>query len=1264
MVPFLSLYLLLAGGAVAPASTPQPAVRDSQVTVQTFRVTDDGKTEVERHSVDSKATTIQYVESGGKAVRLTSLPVKRILIELSAPPVLDQKTPGSVAEAAAQRRQLRLDLAALDTRLEPSIPSRVTREYQTLFSGVAATVDAKSIDDIRLLPNVVTVHDDVEMRAQLTESVPLIGATAVAATYGVTGAGVKVAVIDSGIDYTHPDLGGCFGAGCRVAGGYDYVNDDADPRDDDGHGTHVAGIIAANGTLKGVAPDATLLAYKVLDSHGFGYSSDTIAALEQAVLGGAKVANLSLGGSGYPGDPTSQAVNNATAAGMLSVVAAGNRGPVYRSIESPGVAATALTVGATDKSWQMAYSSSRGYVVDGEAYVMKPEIVAPGVDIRSTVPTTGSHGDASRYATMSGTSMAAPHVAGSAALLLQWRAAQYPEDLKQRLVGSARSLQKDPFTEGAGRIDLVAAFGLGNLASATHVSFGVVDAPSGVVVREKALSIRNASGSSETLSLAATTPLPAGTTLEIIPSSAALAAGASVEVTLRLTVDTAVTPSPAEPLVWSTALAITGGGSTTNVPVYFFKAAVLSLSFDVNPWFVTLVDSSEHTRTFSQFGTSVSVLVVPGMWDVFTHYSTPVTVVVREQQNVSGHLSLSIARTDATHALKVRAVDDTNAPVDPSGFGHTLLLAAPGFADFLDTVDELHVSDVSSRILVGLIGGGPDAAKTRFFASSWYGQGLSSDVILPAAGVPFRKLAQSATKPAGSPALSLAVATGFSVETRWGGVASLKDFTNAGEALNQTLYIQSSSLADLPLLPIVQSRVSDWDTSGEVHLIEGAYLHHRGGAEIAVDTFPWFDLHDPTRQPMVLLGAAVERWDLDSPPSALPLELWNSPSTIMAQYESNQPRWLSHTSSSIKRLSGSAPSFDLYRNGVLAGTYPVTTLRAGIASPAGPHEIRSSSGYAIAGAPGTSQVVASFDTTRSDRNPPLVARFRIEQNGVRTATPVRPSPFTPAVKFRATDDVTLTSVTLAWRQSGTATWTSLSLTKSGTDYSASLQQGGSIDLRVIATDAAGNSFQEEWTPAVITTTPPDPTPPTAPTSVLATRSGVASVSVSWAASSSQTGIAGYRIERLPGPQTFTTSGTGTTFVDTISNGLVTGGAYFYRVTAVDTNNLLSTPSAYDLATLVVLADDPAVPAVTRIRGVHVSELRRVIDAIRHAAGLPSAWTSYDPPAGPVRASDFTLLRDRLNDARTTVSLPPVQLTIAPGNRVNSSDLQSVRNGIK
>lgn len=1258
MIPILSLYLVLASGVSAPA--PHAAASDPQPPkiVQTIRTQSDGTTKVDSRSVDPKATTLQSVDPAGRRIEATWQPEKRVLIEIRERPAFDRVAPGSVAEALHQRQQLAQGLAEIDARLQPATPSKITRQYQTLFSGVAATVDSAVIDEIRELPNVVAVYDDVEVQANLTESVPLIGATAVATTYGVTGAGVKVAVIDTGIDYTHPDLGGCFGAACRVVGGYDYVNGDNDPRDDHGHGTHVAGIIAANGTLKGVAPGATLLAYKVLSADGYGYTSNIIAALEKAVLDGAKVANLSLGGQGDPDDPTSQAVDNATAAGMLSVIAAGNWGSSYRTINSPGVARTALTVGATDKSWQMAYFSSRGYVVDGDHFIMKPEVVAPGVDIRSTVPTTGALGDPTRYKLLSGTSMATPHVAGSAALLLQWNAAQTPAELKNRLVGSARSVDGDVFARGAGGIDLVAAFGTRVLASPTHVSFGLIDATSGIVVREQTLSVRNTAATADTLSLTGST-LPAGATLEIIPSSVTLQPGASVDVTLRLQVDTAIVPQPPEPLAWSTSIAITGAAQTVKVPAYFLQGSIVTLSFDEAPWLVYLVSESGEIRDFYQPGTSASALVKSGLWDVMTVYLPPVAIVVREQVSVQQSLALSIDRDEATREATVRAIDEAGQPLSESDFFRDVFIqVGDGFLLSIGSPYNYRLSELSSRFTVGLDGSGPDSSGFHFFISSWSGHGFPSDVILPS-GAPFRRLAQAAKQPAASPPTTLVFMTGFMVRTSWGGFGFLSGAIRPGE-LSRTLHFQTAVSPNLSMMPVEKTTQTVLDPASYARALDGVYLHHEGGVDVEASHYAFFDLLDPASEPDAVLGAAVERWDLDTSPNSLPLEFWSSSTNIFA-YGFATTNWVSHTLSTIELVSNAQPTFDLYRNGALVGTQPLSKLNQGIPSEEGAHEIRSTSAYDIGAVSGSSQAVISFDTSKIDPNPPALSRFRIEQYGIRTPAPYYPATTSPKVKFRITDNFGSATVKLEWRTSGTPTWTELALSNIGSDYDAVLLQNGSIDLRLTATDAAGNTFQEEWTPAMITTVAP---PPTSPASVTATRAGAATISVSWPAGSSPVGISGYRVERLPGNMTFTTSGTGTTFVDT--NGLVSGNAYLYRVSAVDTNATISTPTAYDLATLIELRDDPVVAGVTPIRGTHIVDLRRAIDAIRHAAGLGSAWTNYDPPTGIVRASVFTELRDRLNESRSTLQLPTVQFSnsVAPGAPVRANDLLKLRDGVK
>ena len=291
------------------------------------------------------------------------------------------------------------------------------------------------------------------------------------AQYGVTGLGVRVAIVDTGVAYTHPDLGGCLGAACKVIRGYDFVNDDSNPQDDHGHGTHVAGIVAANGVVRGIAPDARLLAYKVLNANGDGFSSTVIAGIDAAVdpdgnpatNDGAHVINLSLGGYGDPDDPMSQAVDNVTLHGVTVVVAAGNSGPDEQTIGSPGTARRAITVGASDKTDHPASFSSRGPVIWNGGAILKPDIVAPGVAICSTRWGSSWPGaeciDAAHVA-LSGTSMAAPHVAGVAALLLQRNPSWKPAEVKAALRVTALDLAQAPTTQGYGRVRALSAIQL------------------------------------------------------------------------------------------------------------------------------------------------------------------------------------------------------------------------------------------------------------------------------------------------------------------------------------------------------------------------------------------------------------------------------------------------------------------------------------------------------------------------------------------------------------------------------------------------------------------------------------------------------------------------------------------------------------------------------------------------------------------------------------------------------------------------------------
>ncbi|MET8271070.1 S8 family serine peptidase [Streptomyces sp. NPDC005096] len=299
---------------------------------------------------------------------------------------------------------------------------------------------------------VAKVWLDGKVKADLADSTAQIGAQKVWAE-GDTGKDVKVAVLDTGVDTEHPDLAR------QVDATASFIPEEPEITDFHGHGTHTASTIAGTGSAsdgkeRGVAPGARLEIGKVLNGRGSGQESWIIAGMEWAARDRqAKIVSMSLGGGGDATDPMSQAVDELSReTGALFVIAAGNGGP--QSIGSPGAADSALTVGAVDSSDHLANFSSTG--PRGGDAGLKPEITAPGVDILAA---RSQYGDGSGYyTTMSGTSMATPHVAGAAALL----AAAHPDwtgqQLKAALVSSAKATPSyTPYEAGSGRVDALAA---------------------------------------------------------------------------------------------------------------------------------------------------------------------------------------------------------------------------------------------------------------------------------------------------------------------------------------------------------------------------------------------------------------------------------------------------------------------------------------------------------------------------------------------------------------------------------------------------------------------------------------------------------------------------------------------------------------------------------------------------------------------------------------------------------------------------------------
>lgn len=333
-----------------------------------------------------------------------------------------------------------------------------------LINSIAVELPSAAL--LELIPEAEpeVVWPDLTVYPCLNVAAPAVGAV-YAHRHGITGAGVTVAVIDSGIA-PHPDL---TKPESRLIGWRDLVANRPEPYDDEGHGTHVAGIIAGNGfssggKYAGIAPEANLVGVKVLGENGVGPVSRVIAGLQWVVEKskelGIRVVNLSLGAAaekGYRTDPLSRAVAESWRRGLIVCAAAGNNGPKEGTITTPGISPYAITVGSIDDKRTVSRSddviadhSSRGPTVDELA---KPDLVAPGAGITSLKPDGG-------YVALSGTSMATPMVSGAVALILQKYPRFHPAQVKRLLLSTAEDRGYDRMVQGVGYLDIGRALDL------------------------------------------------------------------------------------------------------------------------------------------------------------------------------------------------------------------------------------------------------------------------------------------------------------------------------------------------------------------------------------------------------------------------------------------------------------------------------------------------------------------------------------------------------------------------------------------------------------------------------------------------------------------------------------------------------------------------------------------------------------------------------------------------------------------------------------
>ena len=303
----------------------------------------------------TQITELPLAEIFGE-IELSSSRPTSVIVELKAESIVEAKHKGKKQTKA----NLKSERGKVVNALKNAVKSAdVNREYDYVFSGFSVELPANELIKLLAIPGVKAVYPNVHYTADvisaeeisaeafspnMMDSAPFIGADE-AWENDITGEGVTVAVIDTGVDYTHPDLAHAFGN----YKGHDFVDNDSDPQEGAGqyHGTHVSGTVAANGAIKGVAPDASLLGYRVLGPDG-GTTEDVVAGIEMAVQDGADVMNLSLGNSlNNPDWATSIALDWAMAEGVVAVTSNGNAGPNNWTVGSPGTSRDAISVGAT-----------------------------------------------------------------------------------------------------------------------------------------------------------------------------------------------------------------------------------------------------------------------------------------------------------------------------------------------------------------------------------------------------------------------------------------------------------------------------------------------------------------------------------------------------------------------------------------------------------------------------------------------------------------------------------------------------------------------------------------------------------------------------------------------------------------------------------------------------------------------------------------------------------------------------------------------------
>ena len=931
--------------------------------------------------------------------------------------------------------------------------------WRIAISGAKITTREWMIKHLEQLPYIKFIEEEVEVKAFDDTTNELIKADSVWSELESTGDGVLIAIIDTGIDSSHTELDNG-----KVIGGYDFVNNDDDPYDDHYHGTHCAGIAAANGsTLQGVAPDADLMAVKVLNASGSGYSSWIINGIEYAVDpdedpmtdDGADIISMSLGGPGNPDDAMSEAVDNAVDNGVFTTISAGNSGSNNYTIGSPGCARKVITIGASDNNDNIASFSSRGPNL--LTYGIKPDITAPGVSVYSSMPNN-------QYSYKSGTSMSCPHVAGAAALLLELDPDLEPEEIKAAFIHSAEDISANLWEQGAGRLDVYNATFVESAFIPQSISFGVVDLTVDVWTKPDTVMLRNLGDEDKTYVLSVEGTLPDSLTFSIEPDTVDINAGdeTQIVITARCVNDDVPNPDGTIP-TYEAKLVAASDYDEIKSPIAVIKSPMIDFSFDASVYFLLVHNNDDIYNFIFNPGTEYQMLLPPDTYDVILEFQSD-EMVVREDLILEDVLEVNINRSDAENYIGF-------AMYNPDGYQ---LYFNRGVVQFIESESGygtysagghpslVEISDVSDNYLYEGVPFYYTYSQTRdYYMTPWaISEGINGNISISNDHEDYKQMNYSYDLDDGITQIFYKEY----ISQGWG-----YSFTNYSTDLTSQNRIESPFQRRIFVTPIPYDDFGLTYFAEEIHNTSGdanptsANLLYKGSYNKCTypDTLRTYCFDWENEQFMstesnldINVGHSAPAWIAGFDNLFFQIKLSGKPTYAYRYFTDQYGNVKMNTVTSYSVFDGSDVPVE---TGTLINRDNYSYFDMISVSP-GDYEIEFYyDQYNINGNQGLATVRAEFDLYGSDNDPPYLESFMILSDGL--PAEILESSATNYVTFVAADDNQISTAELYYQPNNGSSWTEISLSNSGDVYTGDIPsslENGLYSLKLTLTDNSNN----------------------------------------------------------------------------------------------------------------------------------------------------------------------------------------------------------------